>query len=221
MGTCLIARGVAPSEVWRAALDHPEWVAEIHRSYARADALTAATFGLSAHVAHGDVAAVAAAALKLARDAAGDRPLIASLGPGEPERITPLLGDADILLLETFTRLDDLRRALDRCDFEGPRWATLCFLDEQTTDGASPEDAARALDADCIGLNCGTGLQSARLALRMRGDRPVIAQPSAGVQTQASPERFAAFASELWNAGVAIVGGCCGIHAEHIAAAVE
>lgn len=219
MGTRLIARGVAPSEVWRAPIDHPELVAAIHRSYPRANAVTAATFGLSMHADDPDVPAVAAAALQLARDAAGDRTVVASLGPGEPERIVPYL-DADVLLLETFTRLDELRDALARCAFDGPRWATLCFLGPRTIDGATPEDA-RDLDADAIGVNCGDGLESARLALRMLGDKPVIAQPSAGVDASATADGFAAMARELWREGVAMVGGCCGIHAKHIAVAAR
>lgn len=219
MGTRLIARGVAPSEVWRAPLDHPELVAAIHRSYATADAITAASFGLSMHADHPDVPAIARSALKLARDAAGERPVIASLGPGDVGRIVPLLGDADVLLLETFTRLDALREAL-RQTFHGLRWATLCFLGERTLDGATPEDA-RDLDADAVGVNCGAGLESGRLALRMLGDTSVIARPSAGVESQCTPEEFAKLTHELWSAGVAMVGGCCGVHAEHIAAAVD
>lgn len=219
MGTRLIARGVAPDLVWRAPLDHPELVLDIHRSDVAADAITAATFGLSWHPeAARDVAS---AALRLARQAAGQRPVIASLAPGKPERVAPLLADADVLLLETFDRLDALQAALERCEFVGPRWATLSILGDRTGDGATPEDAARDLDADMIGVNCGAGLhETAALAKRMvGGTQRVLAQPSAGVESPASPEVFADVAQALWSHGVAVVGGCCGVGHAHLEAA--
>ena len=220
MGTRLIARGVAPADVWRAPIDHPALVAEIHRSYPRAEAITAATFGLSAHADHPDTPRIAQAALRLARDVAASRPVIASLGPGRPDAVAHLLADADVLLLETFTRLDALKHALEHCPFDGPRWATLCFLGEHTSDGAPPE-AARDLDADAIGVNCGADAGSARLAVRMLGALPVLARPTAGTDTPVPPSELAALARELWDRGVSWIGGCCAAHAEHIDALAD
>jgi 5-methyltetrahydrofolate--homocysteine methyltransferase len=100
--------------------------------------------------------------------------------------------------------------------------------------GVSPEDAARKfveLGADIIAMNCGTGLPMAGVsgvisAYRAAGAVLTMAQPNAGTPEmiggtavyKQSPEEFAASVPAALEAGVNIVGGCCGSTPEHIAA---
>jgi 5-methyltetrahydrofolate--homocysteine methyltransferase len=88
-----------------------------------------------------------------------------------------------------------------------------------------------ALDVDVIGLNCSTGPEDMREAIRFLGERsplPVHCIPNAGLPLQGpdgetifpeQPEPLAATLGEFVERyGVGIVGGCCGTTPEHIAA---
>jgi 5-methyltetrahydrofolate--homocysteine methyltransferase len=91
-----------------------------------------------------------------------------------------------------------------------------------------------ALDVDAIGLNCSTGPEDMRDAIRFLGEFspvPVHCIPNAGLPLQ-GPEGETIFPEEpdpLANVlqefveryGVSIVGGCCGTTPEHIAAIVD
>ncbi len=89
----------------------------------------------------------------------------------------------------------------------------------------------RALDIDVIGLNCSTGPEDMRDAIRFLGENsplPVHCIPNAGLPLQGpdgetifpeEPEPLAATLAEFVERyGVGIVGGCCGTTPEHIAA---
>src|SRR6188472_1050118 len=91
-----------------------------------------------------------------------------------------------------------------------------------------------ALDVDVIGLNCSTGPEDMRDAIRFLGERsplPVHCIPNAGLPLQGpdgetifpeEPEPLAATLGEFVERyGVGIVGGCCGTTPEHIAAIHE
>ena len=88
-----------------------------------------------------------------------------------------------------------------------------------------------ALDVDVIGLNCSTGPEDMREAIRFLGEHsplPVHCIPNAGLPLQGpdgetifpeQPEPLAATLGEFVERyGVGIVGGCCGTTPEHIAA---
>jgi 5-methyltetrahydrofolate--homocysteine methyltransferase len=88
-----------------------------------------------------------------------------------------------------------------------------------------------ALDVDVIGLNCSTGPEDMRDAIRYLGENsplPVHCIPNAGLPLQGpdgetifpeEPEPLAATLGEFVERyGVGIVGGCCGTTPEHIAA---
>ena len=91
-----------------------------------------------------------------------------------------------------------------------------------------------ALDVDVIGLNCSTGPEDMRDAIRFLGEfspLPVHCIPNAGLPLQ-GPEGETIFPEEpdpLANTlqefveryGVSIVGGCCGTTPDHIAAIVD
>ncbi len=88
-----------------------------------------------------------------------------------------------------------------------------------------------ALDVDVIGLNCSTGPEDMREAIRFLGENsplPVHCIPNAGLPLQGpdgetifpeQPEPLAATLGEFVERySVGIVGGCCGTTPEHIAA---
>ena len=95
--------------------------------------------------------------------------------------------------------------------------------------------AALAAGADIVGANCGTDLSLddyAALAKDLKaaaGTAPVILQPNAGapkstpdgVVYDATPEEMAAAALRLRDAGISIIGGCCGTTPAHLAAMAQ
>ena len=91
-----------------------------------------------------------------------------------------------------------------------------------------------ALKVDVIGLNCSTGPEDMRDAIRFLGEFcpvPVQCIPNAGIPHQGPngetifPEEPGPLADTLGEFveryGVSIVGGCCGTTTEHIAAIVD
>jgi 5-methyltetrahydrofolate--homocysteine methyltransferase len=91
-----------------------------------------------------------------------------------------------------------------------------------------------ALEVDVIGLNCSTGPEDMREAIRFLGENsplPVHCIPNAGLPLQGpdgetifpeQPEPLAATLGEFVERyGVGIVGGCCGTTPEHITAIRE
>src|SRR5204863_9538788 len=91
-----------------------------------------------------------------------------------------------------------------------------------------------ALDVDVIGLNCSTGPEDMRDAIRYLGENspvPVACIPNAGLPLQGpegetifpeQPEPLANTLGEFVERfGVTIVGGCCGTTPDHIRAIVE
>jgi len=102
------------------------------------------------------------------------------------------------------------------------------------TDIRSVLTTLTALEIDVIGLNCSTGPEDMRDAIRFLGEAsplPVHCIPNAGLPFQGpdgetifpeKPEPLAATLGEFVERfGVGIVGGCCGTTPEHIAAIRE
>src|SRR4051794_38892014 len=102
------------------------------------------------------------------------------------------------------------------------------------TDIAAVLTTLAALDVQVIGLNCSTGPEDMRDAIRYLGEHspvPVHSIPNAGLPLQGpegetifpeQPEPLAATLGEFVERfGVGIVGGCCGTTPEHIAAIRE
>ncbi|HTR72468.1 MAG TPA: homocysteine S-methyltransferase family protein [Solirubrobacteraceae bacterium] len=102
------------------------------------------------------------------------------------------------------------------------------------TDISSVLTTLEALKVDVIGLNCSTGPEDMRDAIRFLGEFcsvPVACIPNAGLPLQGPdgetifPERPGPLADALAEFveryGVGVVGGCCGTTPEHIAAIVE
>ena len=102
------------------------------------------------------------------------------------------------------------------------------------TDIESVLTTLTALDVDVIGLNCSTGPEDMRDAIRYLGENspvPVHCIPNAGIPIQGpegetifpeEPEPLATALQEfVEKSGVTIVGGCCGTTPDHIRAIVE
>ena len=144
-----------------------------------------------------------------------------------------LEGEVDGFILETFSDLNELEAAL--CAVKPltdlPVIAQMTVgQDGNTSYGTSVEAIASRLTelgADVIGLNCSVGPAAMLDAIeRMveRTDRPVSAQPNAGLPRAvddrriylASPEYMGSYARRMIQAGARFVGGCCGTTPDHI-----
>jgi methionine synthase I (cobalamin-dependent)/5,10-methylenetetrahydrofolate reductase len=143
---------------------------------------------------------------------------------------------ADFLIAETMPALNEAREAIKAARQVAPHLPMLVMVtvddDSNCLDGSSPEQAAALLTewgADAIGVNCSTGPTAVLTAMEaMRGATtlPLAAMPNAGMPRAVegrniylcSPEYMASFARKAINAGVQIVGGCCGTTPNHIRA---
>ncbi|MFD0671823.1 bifunctional homocysteine S-methyltransferase/methylenetetrahydrofolate reductase [Cohnella sp. GCM10027633] len=152
------------------------------------------------------------------------------------EQIGALLGaGVDGLLLETFFDLEELSIALGIIRKKSDISVICQFAVEdpyRTHDGIPLADAFRRLKgegADIIGFNCRSGPNGILRAVEtLPADLglPLSVFPNAGIPDyvdgkvvySASPEYFASSAIRFADAGVRLIGGCCGTTPEHIAA---
>ena len=158
---------------------------------------------------------------------------------------TKALVDAgvDLLCIETMIDLTEAVLAVEAAqvatngaDRKIPVMATMTFDKIPrgffTIMGVDIPTAARALEksgADIIGSNCGNGIENMiEIAREFRAhtDLPIIIQSNAGLPQPRgggviypeTPEFMAEKAVELVEAGVSIIGGCCGTTPDHIRA---
>jgi homocysteine S-methyltransferase len=150
------------------------------------------------------------------------------------EQITALVaGGVDVLMLETFGYLEELHQAILAAREVAPEKTLVAQVtideDGNCLDGASPETFTAKLNdwgVDVIGCNCSVGpvaMLEAIERIRRLTDKPLAAQPNAGIPRSiegrniylCSPEYMASYARKFVNAGVNLVGGCCGTTPEH------
>ncbi|HEX7087018.1 MAG TPA: bifunctional homocysteine S-methyltransferase/methylenetetrahydrofolate reductase [Vicinamibacterales bacterium] len=217
MGTMLYARGVFINRSFDALnLTQPDLVEEVHREYVRAgaDVLESNTFGanrvkLEAFGLAGELEAINAAGVRIAREAAQGRAFVAgAIGPlgiriepwgrtgvDEAERIfreqAAALAEAgvDLFILETFRDVNEIGAAIAavRAVSDRPIVAQMTTEEDgNSLDGMPPEEFAPALEArgaDVIGLNCSVGpapmLETIARMARVTSRR-LSAQPNAG-----------------------------------------
>ena len=152
-------------------------------------------------------------------------------------------GGADLIIIETAQDILEVKAAMfgARAAFEQtgrtlPIQTSVSLLPNGGkmllgTDISAVLTTLHALGADVIGLNCSTGPEDMRDAIRFLGEFcpvPVACIPNAGLPLQGpdgetifpeDPEPLAATLGEFVERyGVGIVGGCCGTTPEHIAA---
>ncbi len=267
MGTMLYAKGVFINQCYdELNVRQPDLVRGIHAEYVRAGAELLETnsfgasrpklqhYGLEAHVREFNVAAAT-----LAREAAGDRALVAGAvgplglriepyGPTSREEAQEMFaeqmralrdGGVDCFILETFSDLDEIAAAVRAARAVDPMLPVIAQMtvgtDGVTSFGVPPEEVAEALEetgADIIGLNCSVGPQTILEAIERMvpvTSKKLSAMPNAGIPREvggramymASPEYTANYARHLIQAGVRLVGGCCGTTPEHIRAMVD
>ncbi len=142
---------------------------------------------------------------------------------------------ADLILLETMSDLLETKAALLAAKEHTnlPVFVTMTFGEDGKTfigvDSAAAAVTLTSLGADAIGVNCSLGpdkLMPVIETILASSHLPVIVQPNAGMPRlengetvfDVSPEEFSQWTQRFLDAGVTIVGGCCGTTPEHIAA---
>ena len=226
-------------------LERPDIIAEIHREYAAAgaDVITANTFGANEiKIGSRELSdELIRAGVAIAKGEAGGKLVALDIGPLgrllEPMGDIPFERaydafvhaveagkDADLILIETMSDLQELRAAL----LAAREHSDKMTFDEsgRTFMGCDPVCFALTASplADAIGVNCSLGpgqlLPVVQTILRYT-DKPVLVQPNAGLPDEkmhysVSAKEFAAASEEFLKAGARIVGGCCGTTPEYI-----
>ncbi|MDK9699553.1 MAG: bifunctional homocysteine S-methyltransferase/methylenetetrahydrofolate reductase [bacterium] len=264
LGTQFYAQGIPFSRCYDSLnLTDPVAVERIHRSYVAvgaelietntfgANRARLAQFGLSHRVQE-----INRRGVEIARWVAGADRFVAgsmsSLGkPLEPigkisipqaieifrEQAEALIeGGVDLILLETFTTLQEALLALEGAKLAAapkniPVWVQMSFTDEgKTLVGDKPEEVARRLTeagADGVGSNCSMGPQILLEVMERMARVPGIrlsCLPNAGLPQVlegryvylTSPAYMAEYADRFRALGVSLIGGCCGTTPEHI-----
>ncbi len=257
-------------------LSQPALIGGIHREYIAAGAeiietnsfganrIRLAMYGLEAQVRQ--INQRAARLVQEARDVTGQQVFIAgAVGPtGLPlqapdehrlhelravfrEQMEALQeGGADLLMLETFTSLAELRQAVLAAQELGglPIVAQMSFYEDgHTLSGQSAARVAtvlRDMGVEVVGANCSFGpagtldvvqemLTTSQEGSNVEEARPEMlfsAQPNAGLPRRignrfiyvATPDYFADYTRRFARAGVRLIGGCCGTTPHHIVA---
>jgi methionine synthase / methylenetetrahydrofolate reductase(NADPH) len=258
IGTMLYAKGVSlEANFEHLNLVRPELVLELHREYlaAGAQVIETNTFGanlvkLAAIGLGGKVPEINRQGALLARRAAAGRNVfvagsVGPLGRGKAE-LTPeqakecfraqtlalAEGGVDLLLLETFSELEELEWAVRVAKETGlPVVSSLAFGEgSRLSGGFGAEEAALRLvaaGADLVGANCGAGPLELLATLKRIAavtELPLAAYPNSGFPEyvdgryiyRTTPDYFAGMALEMVAAGAALVGGCCGTTPEQV-----
>src|SRR5215213_611806 len=183
---------------------------------------------------------------------ASDDPTLGQIRFGElvetfTEQATGLLqGGVDLIIIETAQDILEVkaavfgtREAFKQVGRQVPVQCSVSLLPQGGkmllgTDIQAVLAILSGLEVDVIGLNCSTGPEDMRDAIRFLGEHsplPLHCIPNAGIPVQGpegetifpeEPEPLANVLQEFVERfGVGIVGGCCGTTPEHIAAIVE
>ncbi len=210
-GTFLQQKGLKPGEcpeLWN--VERQDDVRAIAQSYidAGSDMVETNSFGgtcfkLEHYGLEGRVSEISEAAARLSREAAGDKWVIASIGPtgkmllmgdvteeelydGFKEQAVALeKGGADAICIETMSALDEAGLAVKAVKENTQCEVIVTFTFEQTVNGdyrtmmgVSPEQAAEEMieaGADIIGTNCGNGIERmVDIVKVMRAEAPDI-----------------------------------------------
>ena len=260
MGTMLQAAGLKlgarPEEL---NITDPALIESIHARYAAAGSriINANTFGASAHKLAGSeytLEEIIAAGIANCKRACAPYGALAALDVGplgellEPNgtlafedavaeygRIVRagVAAGADLVFLETFTDLYELKAALlaAKENTHLPILASMSFeAGGRTFTGCTVESfaaTARGLGADAVGINCSLGPKeifpmAKRLAEAVPGNFPVFVKPNAGLPRadgsgyDITPQLFALQMKPYRELHLFAAGGCCGTTPEFI-----
>jgi 5-methyltetrahydrofolate--homocysteine methyltransferase len=166
--------------------------------------------------------------------------ILQPFGDGDPDELqrgferqikAMVFAEVDVIFIETMTDLNEAKIAIKAANTVAPEITVVaCMTFEDTPKGFftimgnSLVDAASELElagAEVIGSNCGNGIDKMiqiAVELKKTSNLPLIIQSNAGLPINKegqiiypeTPEIFAHKVSDLINAGVSIVGGCCG-----------
>ena len=251
-GTYASAIGGFPEgPVEMACLTAPQRVAQLHRAYLRAGCTAIKTNTFAAHIglAAKDEAqhrAIIRAALRIAREQAGNAFVFADIGPAPDERSYMHTADvflqegADCFLFETLPSLDGVLQTA-RMIRQKRADAFIAVSIASNPDGytRTGEHAGTLLSqaacceaVDAVGLNCVCGAyHMKKLMERFAGGikKTLMAMPNAGyphvengrTYYESDPEYYARQTAQCAALGVKIFGGCCGTTPEHMLALRE
>lgn len=142
----------------------------------------------------------------------------------------------DLIIIETMSDIKEIEAAVAAArsiSDELPIIAQMTFTrDDKTLLGYPPEAIATqiaALDVDAVGINCSGGpaqvLRLISIVRKLAPEIPISAAPNAGwpeqmqggrVMYPATPDYFGDYARAFIEAGVNLIGGCCGTTDAHI-----
>ncbi|NLX84803.1 MAG: dihydropteroate synthase [Synergistaceae bacterium] len=255
MGTMLQKRGLKRGGIPELLnLTEPDIIESIHNEYfdAGCDIVSANTFGANrykAEKAGRKLSDIVSAAVEIAKRAAGERiDKYVALDIGPCGRVLYPIGDlpfeeavevfseivragssagADLILLETFTDLYELKAAVIAAkeNSDLPIFATMSFEENGCSFfGTTVESMVLTLEGlgvDALGVNCSLGpKQLVPVVERIinASSIPVMVQPNAGLplfseadaRYDVTSEQFADYIKKFVEYGAAIVGGCCG-----------
>jgi 5-methyltetrahydrofolate--homocysteine methyltransferase len=155
------------------------------------------------------------------------------------EQLRALLeGGIDVVLIETMSDLSEVEAAVAAARRVAPDLPIITTLSFDTNlhsmMGVSPGQAVRTLGAlgvDAVGANCGRGpVEMEAIATELVAARPegllLIAQTNAGLpqlvgdhfEYDAPPRELAEHAIHLHDAGIDLIGACCGSTPDHVRA---
>ncbi|MFZ9628793.1 MAG: betaine--homocysteine S-methyltransferase [Ilumatobacteraceae bacterium] len=144
-------------------------------------------------------------------------------------------GGADVAWIETMSSPDEVRAAADAAIAEGMPYTVTCSFDTagRTMMGVLPS-ALPGIAADlaqppvAFGANCGVGASDTLVSVlaMVPSGGAIISKANCGVPHfvgteivySGTPELMADYARLAIDAGVRIIGGCCGTTPEHLAA---
>jgi 5-methyltetrahydrofolate--homocysteine methyltransferase len=228
---CLITNTFGANRIRLEPHGHGSDLEEINRAGAR---IAREAFGGGPGFVLGDVGPLGAIL-----EPTGDLPLEEAKAALEEQAAVLVGAGVDAIIIETQTALDELGIAIDAARKAGAPCviASLAYdllqdrVSYRTMMGVSPEQAARFVEergAHVVALNCGTGMDmagAARVArlYRQHSRLPMMVQPNAGRPViengkavyRQGPLDMAREVPEVLEAGVRIVGSCCGSTPEH------
>ena len=148
-------------------------------------------------------------------------------------------GGADVAWIETMSAIEEVQAAAQAAINVGMPYVATCSFDTagRTMMGLKPDGLAAvfaelSVQPVAMGANCGVGASDILVtAIEMASTAstagvPIVAKGNCGIprfegieiRYSGTPELMSRYADLAINAGVRIVGGCCGTSPEHLAA---
>ena len=143
-------------------------------------------------------------------------------------------GGVNLLWIETMSSLEEVKAAIEAASAVGLPAASCMTFDTAARSmmGVTPADFASksiGFGADYVGANCGIGpaellhsvseiITTASVPVIAKGNCGIPAYLDGAIHYHGTPELMADYACLARDAGVRIIGGCCGTTPDHVAA---